>query len=1592
MNGDQETFFREHKDACGIFGVLQSGEPSHELLDEVLEQGCQNLDHREGRLPNGLGDGIGIAFDQPRQALLERLGMLEEHPQISLGVFFVSQDFSEREGFFRELRGKAQKHHLKIFQIEKAHDFDASHLEALTERQAPLVYYCYFEPLNPNVHQQDFEQSCYNFLQQIETDLEEKNLDPDLLRVISFSPHTLILKGLGSAEDLKKTWGLLSDTRVKVSRCVSHQRFSTNTFPSWWLAQPFFSSAHNGEINTISKNRRTAMSLEKNLRRSRHYIRIKTRGGSDSADMDRVLLQRYIAFCQYYPQDIALAAALETIIPPAQNGRYEGLSSEYRQWLEFHRRHLGGGSFFGGPAAVISFTRGALIGKVDNMALRPLKWALHDLNGRERLFLSSEYGAIPGMLGESLVDAGLLGPGELVVGTRDEVGRLLLRSSDEIRDQIVMSTKGMKPSKIWSFMTHQTQDFVYRLEDMVSDRDQPERLSETQQTRLAILSGWKKEQQEDLHYIACFSKLRVQAMGTELPMAALREPLAGLFDFAQQDFAQVTNPPIDSIREGDKFDLTTCLGGRRYNTAKYSYSPVEQVFLKTPLVTNADLQKILFQKHVPAARVSATVPVGSVSDGNAYDEALRRIGQEAVEIVRHGKRIAIISQRCPSEDEIPLESPLVLGAVLKALNESSERQNCSVIIESSDVKEAHDIGLLLAMGANAINPFLAEDTVSRGSSYTLEMTQDRDVVGGQNMFVGVRKKKTVQVEGAEAVKNLHRGLTDGLKKIMSKMGINDIDGYRSSALFTIEGLGKEVRKWLNGLNFSPIGGQDMHFRGRYLQELFEASRAEILPAYKDLPDSGLSRSPDGHGNLGVSSLLIQPLHELMREKALQDIHPFNGFRPEDLSLEAARLMVRAFDRLRSCVGFGQHSAFFQLRDLLKIEGVSQEALLETPVIQEDIERAVREILPRMRGGQMSFGALQPWAKIAIEKALNALGTFGGSGEGGVPKRYIKKESIPKSVQIASGRFGVTAEYLAFSQEICIKMAQGAKPGEGGQLPGHKVNPEIAENRFCTPGTELISPPPHHDIYSIEELLQLMEDLLCVNPSAQNAVKLVSGTNIGIIGSGVRKAAERKNLVEVDGVEGGTGAAPNESRHHAGLRSETGIADLHQCLQDLGLRDTTMIRGMGGIKCSLDMLKYFLLGCDEIAAGTLLMNALDCNNQRNCDKGCGFDIAHPLSVRGKDGKPKGAYKEFLESHADRESPSYEAYIDHFAKQVYVFWFAMALELAQCFRLLQTQHRSLSSFADVVGQTDLLQEKKPQCGPASTLDLRALLLKKRDQKKSFSMRTVKDFQERAEGTLLQKYEETGSLPKENIFLRSTIDRSFGARLSGYRVRSGRTEVLELQTSGHAGNSYAVWGSGGMRFLHTGFCEEGVAKGICDDCRVSVLRPKEIPKHVPLVSNNVGFGATGGSIFIDSLVGQRCGIRLSGHTPESTRLFSRGGGQYGAEYMTGGTIILLPDPVLLGAYEPVKGRFGSGMSGGEAFVWVDKDQDIFFHLSDEEGKSSLDARELSEDPDLQRIFFSHLTHFLDLGLCEQEYEFWRKNLRNSQGKVMCVRICTP
>ena len=1231
-----------------------------------------------------------------------------------------------------------------------------------------------------------------------------RRLEKELLDAYfpSFSTRTIVYKGLMLATQIESFYGDLADEQFVSPLVLVHQRYSTNTFPTWRLAHPFRYLAHNGEINTLRGNLNHARTREAFLESPlfsaediRKLVPLIDESQNDSACLDN-MVELLVQGGRWLPH------AMMMLIPQAWGAKYH-MGKDIRGFYDYHSSLA---EPWDGPAAV-TFTDGVGAGAMlDRNGLRPARYSLT----RDGLFvLASETGVLDFAPGE-VVRRGRLKPGEILWCDLKE-HRLVL--DQELKSMVARQA----PYRRWA---QENKIPVAGMFDSITAEHVSPGLKERQR-----LFGWSQEDVELLvRPMVEAGKEPVGSMGNDASLAVLSPRPQLLFNYFKQRFAQVTNPPIDPIREELVMSLTTYIGNQG-NILSESAHRQSIVRLARPILTGEDLARLLVMEK---SRIQV-LRLGWKED---LQKALAALEEAAVASAREGRNILILTDKEMGEDELPMPSLLATAAVNQALTVAGLRPPVGIILQTGEAREVMHYALLLGYGATAIHPYLALETAAA-------LAKDGDA--------------------AKATENYISAIDKGLLKCMSKMGIATLRSYRSAQMFEAIGLGRDlVAKYFPGTP-SAVGGigiadVEAEVRAR-VQEARDAS--DDMP----LKVGGAYRwRHNGEPHL-VTPLSICALHHAVREN---DISQYNAF----------------------AAGANAPEVPIRLRDLLKFkEG-------EVSVPLESVE-PVESILHHFVSGAMSLGALSPEAHEAIAVAMNRIGCMSNSGEGGEgPERDLPNaqgEARGSAIrQIASGRFGVTANYLAHAKDLQIKMAQGAKPGEGGQLPGDKVDEEIARTRHATPHVTLISPPPHHDIYSIEDLAQLIHDLRAVNPSARVSVKLVSENGVGTVAAGVAKA--HADVVVISGHDGGTGAAPLSSIKHAGMPWEVGLAETHQTLVKNGLRGMVKLQVDGQLRTGRDVVVAALLGAEEFGFATSLLLALGCMMLRQCQ-----DNTCPAGITTQDPEIRKRFKGKPEHIVN--------YLRFIAEETRGILAGLGLH----------------SLDEAVGRTDLLEaDEARMTGKAAGLDFRDMLHRaegeeirwKGEANAETTIDDTKIFP--ALGDALEKF-----TAKEVTLPIVNADRSVGARLSGrIALAKGQDglpeETFRVRFQGVAGQSFGAFLMKGVTFRLEGEANDYVGKGLSGGRIVIVPRDGDgcAPEENVIAGNVIGYGGTSGSIFINGQAGERFAIRNSGF-----RAVVEGVGDHGCEYMTGGCVAVLG---------PTGVNFAAGMTGGVAFV-LDEDGDF-------------------------------------------------------------------
>lgn len=1252
--------------------------------------------------------------------------------------------------------------------------------------------------------------------------------------VASCSNRTIVYKGLMDGTLLPQVFPDLLEPTFEVGTVVFHRRFATNTEPNWTMCQPFRVISHNGEINTVAGNRHAVVQWERYVRKCGKFdeawpAHALVPGQSDTADLDGALQA-------YHAEGRSLAYTVAALMPPSWENRVRNLTVERKAQFEFHKRAMGGLGAWEGPAALIAYDGRQLVASLDRMGLRPLR-VMRTVDG---LFMVSSETGVFDRDARDFEFQKQLTPGEIV---RFDLESRRVVDSSEVYFEIVREAT---PWLGTSFDVINQRDVrTPRRYGARMDAPHPDMLAF--RGRLgAFLRAWgwdSRMRQETTEHLVDVGKEEIYSLGFDRALPCLSTDGPTLYRFFQQRFALVTNPPIDPYREGRDMSLVTYLG--RQPDVPPRTSPKAVSFrLRSPILTARTVDELLASHELGTRRISMSFMAGG--DGRALSTAIEGLVARAVEAVQSGASVLLLSDLgCFSEQRWPIPAPLAVAAVNEQLTEEGLRPLCSIVVQSGELSEGHDIAVVLGLGADAAHPHAL-----------FHFAVQRARAKGRPPGSGVRKTQ--------------EALEESLRKIMSKMGIATIQGYVDSCLFEAVGLGPDTMRFLPRVP-SRVGGIDLHTVAADIgRRVRHAMVIDELPRFD---------------------------HDERTYNDAVRIALWN------VACGGERSTWARYQRIAD----GRRPS--TLRDLLDF------ATPETPATV--VPASATEVLVAcVATGGMSLGALTAQAHEAITYAANAIGMLSNCGEGGESRdrnRGAARRHLRSRIrQVATGRFGVDAEYLVHADELQIKMAQGAKPGEGGQLMSSKVTEEIAQLRYCRPGIDLISPPPHHDIYSIEDLKQLIHDLRAVHPDAKVSVKLCAVTGIGTIAAGVVKAGA--DIIEIDGLEGGTGASPRSSLEHAGLPTELGLRETHMALTALGLRDLVTLRAGGGIKTETDAIKYMLLGADQVTVATALMIAQGCVHCNLCHTGaCPTLIAGQLNPRAV----------------------YPGSAEHVRRFLIAFGAAMGRLAAR----LGFAHPS-----ELVGRVDLLQFKKLEAVHASLreaygLDAPAVLRRvslldlsmfTTNPEAARTFRTVgrmdnldKSILEQVERDQeLQSAIENGTSISRTFTLASRNSIDFASNLAGRIARRwGRTgwpptERIRIQSYGTAGQSYGAFCIEGLDLVHSGACNDGVAKGMSGG-RIVVRQPEGFcgkSWETTLVGNTVAFGATGGTLFVQGRAGQRLAVRNSGAT-----IVCEGAGEYACEYMSAGLVVLLG---------PASGSIGAGMTDGVIYVYdPEASEDIRF-----------------------------------------------------------------
>ena len=1429
----------DFKDNCG-FGLIAhiKGKTSHKLLLNAI-QALTCMTHRGGVAADGkTGDGCGLLMQKPDSFLrtVLRDSQQVELPELyAVGAVMLNTDEQQRSAAKNILEQELSAQGLQILAWREV-PTDNNCLGPIAIESLPAFEQVFVGP-GDITDEKHFSARLFMGRRKAEKQLTED----DSFHIASLGTNVLSYKGLMMPVDLPGFYLDLADERLETAICVFHQRFSTNTMPRWPLAQPFRMLAHNGEINTIMGNRnwsvaRTPKYQTDLLPDLAEAAPLVNRTGSDSSSLDNMLEILVTG-------GMDLHLAVRTLVPPAWQN-VEDRNPDHRALYDYLSMHQ---EPWDGPAGLVITDGRFAVCTLDRNGLRPSRYVI---TNDDVITVASEIGVYD-YRSEDVVAKGRLGPGDILSIDTQE-GKIFFR--DEIEDQLA----ARHPYKKW------LKEGRYAIQSSF-DRDSIEiegSLSRDQiKCYMKMFQVSFEERDQVLRPLAEGGQEATGSMGDDIPMAVLSKKQRNLFDYFRQQFAQVTNPPIDPLREAIVMSLGVELGQEESVFAENPYLGA-RIGLSSPVLSPRKyyaLKRNEFEQF-PVSKFALNYDAAEEN----LQQAIQRVCVEVADAVRGGAVICILSDHNISPEKQPIHILLAVGAVHNYLIEQGLRTDANIIASTGYARDSHQIASLIGCGASLVYPYLSYHVLC-------------DLISSGELLVDVDT----------AFKQYRKGINKGLLKILSKMGISTIASYRGALLFEAIGLSTEVIDLCFPGLVSRLEGatfDDIEVDQTALKKLAWKLRKPIEPG-------GLLKYVHGQEYHAYNPDVVQTLHSAVQ----------NG--DYKAYIEYARLV--------------NTRPVATLRDLLKLNDSC------TPIDVESVE-PVADIVKRFDSAGMSLGALSPEAHESLAEAMNTLGGRSNSGEGGEdPARYgtIKSSKIK---QIASGRFGVTPAYLSSAEVLQIKVAQGAKPGEGGQLPGGKVNELIARLRFSVPGVTLISPPPHHDIYSIEDLAQLIFDLKQVNPSALVSVKLVSRPGVGTIAAGVAKAYA--DLITISGYDGGTAASPLSSIRYAGSPWELGLTETHQTLRANDLRSKVRVQTDGGLKTGLDVIKAAILGAESFGFGTGPMVALGCKYLRICHlNNCATGVA--------------TQDERLRN-------------DHYRGTVAMatnFFKFIAMETREWLAVL-----GISSLEQLIGRVDLLETLPGETSKQQHLELSPLLevrpeLDGKPQTCSEPKNNPLDkgllAEEMVEQALPFIESQSGGTFDFSV---NNCDRSIGARLSGeIAKRYGNTGMsaapIRLNLKGVAGQSLGVWNAGGLELYLEGDANDYVGKGMAGG--KIILRPPSdssfASNETPIMGNTCLYGATGGRLHAAGTVGERFAVRNSGATA-----VVEGAGDHCCEYMTGGIV------AVLGA---AGYNFGAGMTGGFAYV-LDMEREFV----DRYNMELVDIQRITaEATESHRVFLKNMIH---------------------------------
>ncbi len=1389
----------EH-DACGVGMVVNiHGNKSHELVDQALKV-LENMRHRgaEGA-DNKTGDGAGIMLQIPHEFILLQGIPVPEKGKYGTGLVFLPKDTREQQEILSIVIEEIEREGLSLMHLRNVPTSPKCLGKAALDTEPDIKQVFVTGVSDDNLP--TFERTLYIIRKRIENRVSHKDF-----YICSLSNKNIVYKGMLSSMQVRQYFPDLTNAYFTSGLALVHSRFSTNTFPTWSLAQPFRLLAHNGEINTIRGNRswmqaRESVLSSEELGDIRNLSPIVQPGMSDSASLDNV-------FEFFVMSGLSLPHAMAVMVPESFNDK-NPISEDLKAFYEYHSILM---EPWDGPAALL-FSDGRFAGgMLDRNGLRPARYTI---TKNDMMVVASEVGVID------------INPTDVAEKGRLEPGKILLIDTQEGKvyydGEIKQRLSQEHPYRQWLSTN------CIQLEKIRSGRKVEHSVDHLM--RHEMMFGYGAEDVENtIIPMSTLAQEPTASMGNDTPLAVLSDRPQVFFNYFRQQFAQVTNPAIDSIRENLVMSLTEYIGRVGTGILHPDESNCKMVRLPHPILTNTQLDILCNIRYKGFNTIKLPIVFACEGGEEALREALDRLCKEAEKSVDEGYNYIILTDRDVDHLHAPIPSLLAVSAVHHYLISVGKRVQTALIVESGEIREVMHAALLLGYGASALCPYLTYAILD-------------DLV----------KRHKIQENYATAEANYISAVKKGLFKIMAKMGISTIRSYRGAKIFESVGLSESLLKTYFGTERSTIGGIGLDIIARDAVRLHEEAFAKHAQT-------------DFLRNQGQFHFRTDGIR-----------HAWNPETIATLQLATRTGNYETFKKYTRLADEKERPIF--IRDFFTFR--------RNPISIDEVE-PVESIVRRFVTGAMSFGSLSKEAHETMALAMNKLGARSNTGEGGEDSErfHAKVDGISlssKTKQIASGRFGVTTEYLVNAEEIQIKVAQGAKPGEGGQLPGFKVNEVIAKTRHSIPGISLISPPPHHDIYSIEDLAQLIFDLKNVNPKAAISVKLVAESGVGTIAAGVAKA--KADLIVISGSEGGTGASPASSMRFAGISPEIGLAETQQTLVKNGLRKQIRLQVDGQVKTGRDVINMALLGAEEFGFGTSALIVMGCVMMRKCNLN-----TCPMGV------------------ATQNPELREHFTGHYEHLVNFFTF-IAQEVRE-----YLAEMGYTRLEDIVGHTELIEIKPTQPGTKEhTLDFSRLLHQESNEGLCHSANQIHDLSDVLDQQIIRGARKAIE-EKEEVSLDFAIkntDRAAGTMLSGkiaalYGEEALPDDTINVKFKGAAGQSFGAFLVKGVEFKLEGEANDYVAKGLSGG-RICILPPNRSSfsaEDNTIAGNTALYGATGGELYINGKVGERFGVRNSGAVA-----VIEGAGDHCCEYMTGGRVVVLG----------TTGRnFAAGMSGGLAYVW--------------------------------------------------------------------------